>query len=57
MPPPLDRHARGSRHPLGADPSMLTFQDVQEAARRLAGRIHRTPVITSRSFDEAVGIG
>ncbi len=34
---------------------MLTFDDVQSAARRIADRIHRTPVITCRSFDEAVG--
>ena len=34
---------------------MLTFDDVQSAARRLADRIHRTPVITCRSFDEAIG--
>lgn len=34
---------------------MLTFEDVEGAARRLADRVHRTPVITCRSFDEAVG--
>ncbi len=34
---------------------MLAFEDVQEAARRLSDRIHRTPVITCRSFDEVVG--
>jgi len=33
----------------------LTIDDVRAAAGRLAGRIHRTPVITSRSFDEASG--
>jgi threo-3-hydroxy-L-aspartate ammonia-lyase len=33
----------------------ITIDDVREAARRLKGRIHRTPVITSRSFDEASG--
>ncbi len=33
----------------------LTFADIEEAARRLAGRTHRTPVVTCRSFDEAVG--
>jgi len=31
----------------------ITIDDVREAARRLKGHIHRTPVITSRSFDEA----
>ena len=33
----------------------MTIDDVREAARRLKGHIHRTPVITSRSFDEASG--
>ncbi len=33
----------------------LTLADVEAAARRLDGRIHRTPVITSRSLDEATG--
>ena len=33
----------------------VTIDDVREAARRLAGRIHRTPVVSCRSFDEASG--
>ncbi|HEV8532097.1 MAG TPA: pyridoxal-phosphate dependent enzyme [Methylomirabilota bacterium] len=33
----------------------ITIDDVREAARRLKGHIHRTPVVTSRSFDEASG--
>jgi threonine dehydratase len=33
----------------------LTIDDVQAAARRLLGRIHRTPVISSQSFDDASG--
>jgi threo-3-hydroxy-L-aspartate ammonia-lyase len=33
----------------------ITIDDVREAARRLKGHMHRTPVITSRSFDEASG--
>jgi threonine dehydratase len=33
----------------------LTLDLVREAARRLEGRIHRTPVLTSRSLDEATG--
>lgn len=33
----------------------ITIDDVREAARRLKGHIHRTPLITSRSFDEASG--
>ena len=34
---------------------MLTLQLIQEAAARIDGRIHRTPVVTSRSFNEATG--
>lgn len=32
-----------------------TFDDVQEAAQRIAGHAHRTPVITSRTVNEALG--
>jgi len=35
--------------------SVLTLEQVESAARRLEGRIHRTPVITSRSLDETTG--
>ncbi len=35
--------------------STLTLEQVEGAAGRLEGRIHRTPVITSRSLDEATG--
>src|SRR5258707_13293333 len=35
--------------------SMLTLDHIEAAARRLDGRIHRTPVITSRFLDEATG--
>lgn len=34
---------------------MLTIALIKEAATRIDGRIHRTPVITSRSFNEATG--
>ncbi|OGL16824.1 MAG: pyridoxal-5'-phosphate-dependent protein [Candidatus Rokubacteria bacterium RIFCSPLOWO2_12_FULL_69_21] len=34
---------------------MITLDDVRAAAGRLRDRIHRTPVITCRSFDEATG--
>lgn len=33
----------------------VSFSDVQDAARRLQGHAHRTPVITSRTLDERVG--
>jgi len=34
---------------------VITFDDVQQAARRIEGVAHRTPVITGRSLDEATG--
>jgi threonine dehydratase len=34
---------------------VLSLADVESAARRLAGRIHRTPIVTCRAFDEASG--
>jgi threo-3-hydroxy-L-aspartate ammonia-lyase len=34
---------------------MLTFQSIQQAAARIAGHIHRTPVMTSRAFNEVAG--
>jgi threo-3-hydroxy-L-aspartate ammonia-lyase len=34
----------------------LTLDDVRAAAARLAGRIHRTPVLRCRAFDEATGL-
>jgi threo-3-hydroxy-L-aspartate ammonia-lyase len=34
---------------------MLTFEMIQEAAARIRDGVHRTPVITSRSFNEATG--
>ncbi len=34
---------------------MLTLDRVEAASRRLVDRIHRTPVVTCRSFDEAAG--
>ncbi|GAB3813585.1 pyridoxal-phosphate dependent enzyme [Kribbella italica] len=34
---------------------MLTFDDVQAAADRIAGAAHRTPVLTSRTLNERVG--
>ncbi len=33
----------------------LTLEDVHAAARRVRGKIHRTPVIASQSFDDACG--
>lgn len=34
---------------------MLTFDLIRQAAARIAGRVHRTPVMTSRSFNEIAG--
>jgi threo-3-hydroxy-L-aspartate ammonia-lyase len=33
----------------------VTFSDVQSAAERLRGQAHRTPVVTSRTFDQVAG--
>ena len=33
----------------------VTFSDVQSAAARLRGQAHRTPVVTSRTFDQIAG--
>jgi threonine ammonia-lyase medium form len=35
--------------------SIVTFSDIQSAAERLRGQAHRTPVITSRTFNEIAG--
>jgi threonine dehydratase len=35
--------------------NLPTYADVEAAARRLQGHAHRTPVLTSRSLDAAVG--
>src|SRR5437763_15103483 len=34
---------------------MLTLDLIREARARIAGRVHRTPVVTSRSFNEVAG--
>ena len=34
---------------------MLNFDLIKQAAARIAGRVHRTPVMTSRSFNEVAG--
>ena len=34
---------------------MLTFDDITEAAERIRGVVHRTPVLTSRTLDELTG--
>lgn len=34
---------------------MLTFQLIKEAADRIREHVHKTPVVTSRSFNEAAG--
>lgn len=36
-------------------PDLVTFDDVRDAARRLAGVAHRTPVLRSRTLDALVG--
>ena len=34
---------------------MLTLELIKQAAARIAGRVHRTPIMTSRSFNEVAG--
>jgi len=34
---------------------MLDLEKIKEAAARIKGRVHRTPVVTSRSFNERAG--
>ncbi len=34
---------------------MLTLELIKQAAARISGRVHRTPVVTSRSFNEVAG--
>jgi threonine dehydratase len=34
---------------------MLTLELIKEAAARIAGRVHRTPVVTSHSFNQIAG--
>ncbi|MFN2493404.1 MAG: threonine/serine dehydratase [Pyrinomonadaceae bacterium] len=34
---------------------MLTFDLIKQAAKRIRGHIHRTPVVTSRSFNDVAG--
>jgi threo-3-hydroxy-L-aspartate ammonia-lyase len=34
---------------------MLTFEQIVEARERIGARVHRTPVVTSRTFNELVG--
>ena len=38
-----------------ASDSPFTFADIESAAERLSGVAHRTPVLTSRTFNERVG--
>ncbi|HZY45077.1 MAG TPA: pyridoxal-phosphate dependent enzyme, partial [Anaerolineae bacterium] len=33
----------------------ITFKDIQSAAIRLAGHAHRTPVVTSQTFNDLIG--
>ena len=42
-------------YPRPSVPNMLNIDRIQEARERIAGRIHRTPVITSRQFNEVAG--
>ncbi|MFI0905436.1 threo-3-hydroxy-L-aspartate ammonia-lyase [Streptomyces sioyaensis] len=45
----------GPTGPGSTDVPVVTFDDVRDAARRLAGVAHRTPVLRSRTLDALVG--
>ena len=50
------RLGSGAQAGAGRDGAELpTYADVQTAAGRLKGHAHRTPVLTSRGLDEALG--
>ncbi|MBT0769678.1 hypothetical protein KIH74_12140 [Kineosporia sp. J2-2] len=36
-------------------PDTVTYADVEAAAHRIAGVVHRTPVVTSRRIDAQAG--
>jgi threonine dehydratase len=40
---------------VAATDSLLTLDDVHRARERIAGRLHRTPLLSSRTLSEAVG--
>src|SRR5205085_8275115 len=42
-------------HPRSSAANMLDFNLIKEARERITGRIHRTPVVTSRQFNEVAG--
>ena len=46
-------HRWGRKRP--PDPPLLALADVERAAARIAGRVHRTPVVTSRLLDRELG--
>src|SRR5437867_12500606 len=52
--PQLERQSL-SAHQVAKPRSMLTFELIKQAASRIAGRVHRTPVITSRAFNDVTG--
>ncbi len=39
----------------GSEAELVTFTDVLDAAKRIASRVHRTPVATSRTLDAVTG--
>lgn len=41
--------------PVPGGPPLPTLADVEAARARIAGRVHRTPLLTARSLDERVG--
>ena len=52
---PEDRVVKASAPETAAAALPVGYEDVADAARVLAGRCHRTPVVTSRTVDERTG--
>jgi threonine dehydratase len=40
---------------MASSSALPTYEDILSASRQIAGAVHRTPVVTSRSVDERVG--
>src|SRR5437879_11526726 len=49
---------RGAYDPvsMAATSELLTLDDVYTARQRIAGRLHRTPMLSSRTLSEHVGV-
>ncbi len=51
----MDRPARGQPLARDSQVALISFQDILQAHRRIEGVAHRTPVLTSRQFNDIAG--